>query len=107
VRRLLAALVLVAACGMGNKLDQGEVIEKSYDDPDHGSQLYCASYTKYGCALWLTRETYDGPHWKLRVVGFDDDGKERKEWHEVTQTLYETADVGVTVNFPEDRVVPR
>lgn len=111
MRRLLAASVLALialSCSDGNVLTRGEVIEKDFDDPDTGSELYCSAYRSNGvCLLWLSRDTYDGPHWKLRVVGVDDEGKERREWHEVTETLYELAEVGLTVDFPGDRVVPR
>lgn len=110
MKRLVLAVILLAllACGEGNQLDQGEVIEKNYDDPDTWTSLYCASYGQNGgCILWLPMTHQDGPHWSLRVVGVDDEGEQRKEWHEVTQTLYETANIGMTVNFPEDRVIPR
>lgn len=110
MRRLLSALVAVVAllgCGEGNKLKQGTVIARDYDDPDTWWSTICVARNKDGwCTLSMPVEEHDGPHWRLQVRGYDEDGKEREEWHGVTETLYDLGEVGVVVNFPEDRVVP-
>lgn len=108
----LIGLWVLAGCGEGNVLEEGEVIDRRYDDPDtwttHGST--CMVRSKDGwCTVSIPTSTthHDDAHWELRVVGFDDEGKERREWHGVTETLYDLAQVGQVVNFPESRVVPR
>lgn len=108
---LLAVLSLLG-CVEGNELTQGEVLEKSYDDPDTWTETssYCMVRSKNGICMaygYSSYERHDGPHWSVRVVGFDDEGEERTEWHEITETLFELADVGQTVNFPNMKVVPR
>ncbi len=97
----LVALVLVAACGEQNKLKEGEVVERRYDDPDSWLQPIPCGQSM--CLIPME----DGPHWEVRVIGVDDEGKQRKEWHEVTESLFEIADIGVTVNFLEHRTVPK
>lgn len=110
---LLVLAILLGGCGEGNVLEQGEVVERRYDDPDtwttYGSICIARDAQTGVCTFSMpTSNTHhDGPHWELRVVGFDSEGKERREWHEVTETLYELGQVGVTVNFPQGRVVPR
>lgn len=103
----LVAAALLLGCAPKNVLTQGTVIEKSYDDPDDWSTLYCAAQGKYGCTLWLPQDHHDGPHWSLRVVGRDDKGKEHKEWHEVTEVFYGEIVMGDVVNFPNMRRVPQ
>lgn len=104
MRRMMLAVVLAvvafAGCGEGNKLEQGRILQKEYDDPDSWWTTQCVSYGKYGCSLSIPVEEHDGPHWSVRVVGYDKDSKQYKEWHEVTETLFDEVVIGDTVNFP-------
>lgn len=109
MKRLLVGLAAaLLACAPENVLEQGEVVERSYDDPDTWWSSICISYNSNGaCAMSMPVQEHDDAHWELKVIGYDKDGKQRSEWHEVTETLFNLGEVGVTVNFPEMRVVPR
>lgn len=115
-RRLIAGVVLalavLAACGEGNVLEQGQVVDREYDDPDtwttYGST--CVARNRDGwCTFSIPTSSthHDDAHWKLRVIGVDDEGKERREWHEVTETLYDIGQMGVVINFRTGQTVPR
>lgn len=105
----LIALIALFGCGDQNVLKQGTVVERKYDDPDSWWSTMCVAHDPktYACTFSMPVEEHDGPHWSVKVVGYDEDGKKREEWHGVTETLYDLAQVGVVVNFPEDRVVPQ
>lgn len=109
---ILAAVAFLIGCAEPNRLEEGRVLERSYDDPDTWTETdsYCMARSSNGwCTMtgYSSYERHDGPHWHLKVVGFDKDGKERTETHEVTETLYQLGQVGVVVNFAENRVVPK
>lgn len=117
-RRVIAGALLVltlgAACAEPNVLDQGTVVDREYDDPDTSTSMYCQVYYPTnpnggggGCMIWGEDTDYDGPHWKVQVIGRDAKGKEHKEWHEVTERFYEIAKLGVVINFPNEEVVPQ
>lgn len=92
----VAGVALVTACVVAvihyeppppNVLTYGEVVEKSYDDPD---DWFIPINT--GKSVILIPQ-HDDAHWWLRVRGVD--GSEQLlEWHEVGQMAYEYLGVG-------------
>lgn len=107
----IAALALLAglmACGgEEDKLTEGEVVEKSYDDPDTWTTTICVAYGKYGCSVWVPQQQSDGPHWFLTVVGEDAEGEQREEDHEVTQTLFDMVSEGSYVDLRDGSTASR
>lgn len=92
---VMSFLLTLASCGgTENKLTHGKVIDKSYDDPDTDTYLYCAAYDLKtgGCIIYAQGEDYDPAHWKLRIRGTDGDNTE--EWHEVSETTYTQTRLG-------------
>lgn len=105
---ILALLVAAAACGPKNVLKEGEVVDHDYDDPDTWTTLDCAAYDgNMRCLVYVNNTHHDGPHWKIQIVGDDDEGKQRKEWHEVTQTLHDAVQVGQYVRLSDQSIVLR
>jgi len=94
-RLLLAALLALAACGEPNQLDRGTVVGRDYDDPDQVADQYCVSYDPNGwCRQWFTSYHTEPANWTLQIRGYGDDGKERTEWHDVTEADYDRHPVG-------------
>lgn len=110
-RLAIAALTLAltfGACAPPNVLEEGEVIGHDYDDPDTWTTLDCAAYgANMNCIFYMTTTHHDSAHWFLQIVGNDKDGKERKEWHEVTQTFHDEVDAGQYVHLADESIVPR
>lgn len=105
-------VVVLAGCGTPNKLTEGKVIGKGYDDPD---DWYVSGYTIQGTTTCTggynnTPRTcstspdivipghweHDGPHWYLKIQGIRDDGEEKapEETHEVTELQFNSCDQG-------------
>jgi hypothetical protein len=92
---MLVAGLLLASCGGGNVLDHGKVTGKTYDDPDTWWISTCASYRPNGsCQIYIPMQEHDGPHWYLKIHGFDTKEKEHTETHEVTEATYNELHVG-------------
>lgn len=116
---LAVGIALVAAsCGTPNKLTEGKVISKGYDDPDTidhppvyhpGTSGYTSCTGGYGntprtCrtspgtpGYWTPGYTsHDGPHWYLKIEGIRGDGEDEApvETHEVPQWQYDQLNVG-------------
>lgn len=108
-RAFCVAIVLAFfACGAKNVLDEGEVVGKSYDDPDSWWTSMCVAYHKDGwCQVSIPVQQTDDAHWFIDIIGYDDEGKQREETHEVTQTLYEMAQNGLTVRLSDQSIVPK
>lgn len=105
---IILPLTLLVGCGPGNVLEEGEVVGRSYDDPDRWWSSMCVSRNNNGiCTVSIPVEETDDAHWYLTVVGYDKEGKQREETHEVTETLYNIGVSGVTVNFKTQEVVPK
>ena len=109
ISTILAAFTFaITACGPGNVLKEGEVVGRSYDDPDSWWTTMCVAYNKNGwCSVSIPIEEHDDAHWYLTVTGRDEKGKEHEEKHEVTETLWNLGQEGVTVNFDMQGVVPK
>jgi hypothetical protein len=108
LRAAALSLVLLAACGPENVLEEGEVIDRDYDDPDTWWGSQCYAYGQNGmCTASMPVQHHDDAHWFLRIAGYDDEGKLRREWHEVTQTLYDMGDDGLYINLSDGSIVQR
>jgi hypothetical protein len=94
---VLAAGALLAACGPGNVLSKGEIIEKRYDNPDTWTSFYCGSmnYQTGACLIWLPQTIHDSAHYWLDIRGQDDKGKWHRELHETDRATYQEAEVGL------------
>lgn len=109
----LLALLVLGACGEGNQLTEGDVVGKEYDDPDTErwwSSMCAARDARTGvCTMSIPVEhvDHDDAHWYLTIVGYDEDGKQLEEKHEVTQTLYDLAHNGLHVDLSDQSIVPR
>lgn len=92
----LLPLLFLPYCGKDNVLTSGTVVDKSYDDPDTFITYQCYSYRQDGgCSFSMPVEHTDAPHWRIKVEGPDpDDGDTIQEWHAVTESVYDSVNVG-------------
>ncbi len=114
----LCAVIILTSCGTQNKLTEGKVIGKGYDDPDEwttpgywqaGTPGYTTCTGGYGNVPRSCSTTpgtpgyyvppvdhYDGPHWYLKIEGIRGDGEKKApvETHEVPQWQYDQLSQG-------------
>lgn len=120
---LVALLLLAAACGDPNVLDEGEVDNHAYH-PER------TTWVPGPCATWSTRTVWRGSgahrytttdrtctsytyvphvdpeHWRIRIVGTHE-GEERREWHRVPQACHDRVQRGQWVRLDGCEVVLR
>lgn len=100
VGAIVAAVFILSGCSAS--ISEGTVVNKTHEDGYYYTTMMCSVYDKNGfCTSYVPIQNYNPESWEITISGKDDEGSTVTANYSVSESRYETIEIGAYVSFGE------